>query len=184
MTLMLLRIFHVYLWIFKKVPKGLNTFLGLGLFLLLVGCAQLDPQPEKNLSTSPPSQVFVGEFDDVWRAVLKAFTKYPIKVNNTDLGILETDQIKGDEVWSPPFLEKKYKNFHYSLRVQVVRGKLKNQNSVRVSVAKKMSLDTDFFSDEKSLNSDGHEEESLLYRVSRELQLEHHLKKAFEHTNE
>ncbi len=152
---------------------------GGGLCLNIIGCATFED--EKPHLKGPALKVMVGSYDEVWRAIQKSFSGYPIQVNNLDQGILETDVIKGAQVWAPPY-EKSPRpaNYHYVLNVRVVKGRSKGKESAQVMVVKHISLQRDFFSLDEEIPSDGLEEESLLYRIDRELQIERSLRKAFE----
>jgi hypothetical protein len=146
----------------------------------LSGCASL-ADDDKPVVNDPANRVIVGSYDEVWRAMQKAFSNYPIQVNNLDQGILETDIIKGAQIWNPPFIKNpKLTNYRYTINVRVIKGKTQGQESVRLIVTKKINLQRDFFSNDEELQSDGFEELSLLYRVERELQIERSLRKAFE----
>lgn len=163
-----LRTFHAILWILcSLIPLG--------------GCALLEP-PEKDLPPGPQTQVFVVPYDEVWRAVQKALINYPIQLNNIDQGLIETDIIKAEQVWRPPFGAPPA-NWRYFLRVKVGKGDVNGRPSTRVAIFKNISLEKDFFSGEDKLPSDGFEEKAILYRIERELILEHSLKKAFERRN-
>jgi len=125
----------------------------LSIFSLLIitwftaGCSLLEPAPTTPASMAAVSQVFTGNYDEVWRAIQKALVSYPIQINNSDQGIIETDVIKGDQVWQPPFKKKAEKrNIRYALRVNAIKGRVQNKNSVRVAISKNMSLEKDFFS--------------------------------------
>ncbi len=155
----------------------LVTLLTFNLFFSL-GCALLEPAPQT--TPGPVSKVLTGSYDEIWRAIQKAFVNYPIQVNNNDQGIIETDIIKGEQIWQPPFLTKGEKrNLRYVLRVNTVKGRVRNKDSVRVTVTKTVSLEKDFFSGEVRLQADGLEEKAILYRIERELLLERSLQKAF-----
>lgn len=145
------------------------------------GCALWDSPPVKE-SMGPQYRIFEGSYDEVWRAVQKSLASYPIQINNIDQGIIETDNIKGDQIWRPPFQQdRKPINLRYVIRVNVVKGRpTKKGETVKVTILKSITLEKDFFSGESRQPSDGFEEKALLYRISREVQLERSLRRAFE----
>ncbi len=147
-------------------------------FALTAGCASFDDKPKIE---GPATRVLVGNYDEIWRAIQKSFASYPIQVNNLDQGILETDVIKGAQVWVAPY-EKSPRpaNYHYVINVRVVKGNTGGHESAQVMIVKHISMQRDFFSTDEELPSDGLEEMSLLYRIGRELQIERSLKRAFE----
>ena len=148
--------------------------------LLSVGCA-LSGAADNAPKIGPRVQVFNASYDEVWRGLQKALAKYPIQLNNIDLGRIETDFIKVNQVWQSPAQEpERYPNARYQLSVRVVKGKTKNKDSIRVSILKNKTIEPDFFSSQKVLPSDGLEENALLYRLEREIKIERSLKRAFE----
>jgi len=162
----------------SKIAILLTAFAAL---VSLGGCDAMVQEDKPATFNGPASRVIVGGYDEVWRALQKAFSSYPIQVNNLDQGILETDIIKGAQIWSPPFVKNaRPVNYRYTLSARVIRGKTAGQESVRIIVSKKINLQRDFFSADEELLSDGLEELSLLYRIERELQIERSLRKAFE----
>ena len=81
----------------KKSPishavKWSSSFLALSL-ILTSGCGFMQTQSPKE-PLGPKEKVYFGKYDRVWRATQLALASYPIKVNNMDLGIIETDIIK------------------------------------------------------------------------------------------
>jgi hypothetical protein len=165
---------------------ALRTLLAIllisSLSLAVSGCALFEPAPQSAPDINAPvTKVIPGDADEIWRAIQKAMVQYPIQVNNSDQGVIETDVIKAENAWQAPFEKKKEKrNLRYVLKVNVVKGRVKNQNSSRVTISKVAALERDFFSGESKLPSDGLEERTLLYRIERELTLERSLRKAFE----
>ncbi|MGE3974704.1 MAG: hypothetical protein AB7F59_09280 [Bdellovibrionales bacterium] len=122
-------------------------------------------------SAEPEQQTFSEGYESVWRAVQLAVAEYPIKISNQDSGILETEFIKGDQGWKkpgqarPPSGGRRYK---INIRVFKAQG----QEETRVVVAKYADVKKNFFSEVKTLPSDGLEELSIMYRIERELNIE------------
>ncbi len=136
-------------------------------------------EDDKPKLRGPAIQVMTGSYDEIWRAIQKSFAGYPIQINNLDQGILETDVIKGAQVWVAPFEKSpRPSNYHYVINVRVVKGRSKGKESAQVTVVKRISMQRDFFSADEETSSDGLEEKSLLYRIERELQIERSLRKA------
>lgn len=132
-------------------------------------------------SIGPVTRVLMGDYDKIWRATQKALINYPIRMNNIDTGQIETDVIRGLKVWTPPHRpDAKEPGLRYFLRLSLIKGDVKGQSSVEVNVEKVKTVEKNFFAEEKRLPSDGLEEESILYRIERELVLERSLDKAFQ----
>lgn len=149
------------------------------LFSLVSGCGSLFADNREPPATfGPREQIYFASFDQVWRATQLALQKYPIRVNNMDLGVLETDNIKGYKVWMPPHRKSASGGLSYKLNVRVVKGVVDGRSSVRVTVMKDTEMKKDFFASSKKLPSDGLEERSILYRIKRELLIDKALQKA------
>lgn len=149
--------------------------LGCGLLQSNDNSAIQKKEIDKKLSRK---KVFPYPYEAVWRAA-QISLKYPISVNNMDIGLLETEWIRGVDGFTPPVLLKETSSgIRYKIIVNIVKGKVSGQNSVRVSVFKKIERQRDFFSDEESLESDGLEEKVLLYRMEREIIIDEAIKKA------
>ena len=65
-----------------------------------------------------------------------------------------------------------------------VKGALEARQATKVTIVKETQLQVDFFSDPRSLPSDGLEEKSILYRIGREIQVERALAKAQKKQNQ
>lgn len=160
----------------------LKTHWTLSLTLLVTllsfsGCATNSGKPE--VKFGPRAQVYRASFDVVWLATQKALTQYPLRVNNMDLGLLETDIIKGSDVWVPPHIKKRSSGgVRYRLIVRLVKGNVRGNPRVKVTVEKKMTKKRDFFAKSKKMPSDGLEEKALLYRIEREIVIEKALQRA------
>ncbi len=161
---------------------ALRTLLAiLSIFSMTLGGCALFTSPEEVRPNTPYVRVFESSYDEVWRAIQKALANYPIQLNNIDQGIIETDTIKGDQIWHPPYNQKNKKMIaRYTLQVKVAKGRVQNNDSTRVTLIKKQSVTKDFFSGDVELASDGLEEKAIFYRVEREIKLESSLRKAFE----
>ncbi len=123
-------------------------------------------------------KVFSYSYDSVWRAAQLSL-RYPIAINNMDTGILETEWIKAIDGFQPPDSEKPVSSgIRYKISLNLVKGKLDGQESVRVTIVKTVEKQRDFFSDPESIESDQLEEKIVLYRIEREILIEEGLKKA------
>ncbi len=134
---------------------------------------------QKEPITAPPQRVFQFNYDRVWKAAQKAMVRYSLAINNIDKGILETDMIKGEDTWMPPYvLKRPSSGLQYRVSLRVTKGKSENHPATRVTVIKKPELFRDFFSESEKIPSDGLEELVILYRIDRELLIEDALTKA------
>ena len=150
---------------------------------VLASCA-FSP-PSEQAAYSPKERVYFRPYDEVWRATQLAFANYPIKMNNMDLGITETDYVKGDRIWSPPHLKNKTSTgVKYQITARIIAGRSKKRRGTKVSVFKKVEKRRDFFAEVEKIPSDGLEENALLYRIGREIKIENALQKLQKRTNQ
>jgi hypothetical protein len=144
-----------------------------------VGCALFRENSGPPPSFDPREQIFYGSFDAVWRVTQIALQSYPMRVNNMDTGVIETEPIKGYKVWTPPYNpDMATGGLSYFLNVRVTKLSNDSRDGVKVSIVKNIELARDFFSEVDHLPSDGLEEKTILYRINRELTIDKALEKA------
>lgn len=150
------------------------------LFPLISACSLFGVENEEPKDSGPQTQVFEGEYDKVWRAAQLALARYPIKINNMDAGHLETDYIKREKIWIPPYHKKPpAAGERHQIVLRMVKGiSENNKDAVKVTVTKSVEILSDFFSGARKQPSDGMEERTILYRIDRELKVERALLKA------
>ena len=162
--------------------------LGLIISILLVsGCGSQVLQPESTeeiLERSSQQKLYYAPYDEVWKAA-HSVIKYTIAAENQDFGVIETDYIKAVDGWLPPFRTRpQYPSSRYKLVLTFAKGKKgEAQESVRLTIEKKIEVFKDFISEVKTVNSDGMEEKTIFYRIERELIIAKALKKASENPN-
>ena len=159
------------------ISKSLIVFIS----LVLVSCASTKKLRDEY---SPIVKVYHPDFEKVWRAAQIALKKYPLKINNIDKGLLETDLIKGYEIWTPPY-KAKYSEagLKYRIVIRTIRGKIKGQSAVKVVVFKEIIKKRDFFAESEKLPTDGLEETMIQYRIGREIQIDNALEYSQEKSN-
>jgi hypothetical protein len=144
-----------------------------------LGCGTNQAKPaDRIIQKSVYQKIFVFPYDSVWRAAQLSL-HYPIAVNNMDNGVLETDWIRGvDGFIAPEVTRDPSSGIRYKLTLALVKGKLDNKESVRVTIVKRMERQRDFFSEPEEIQSDGLEEKVIFYRIERELLIDEAIKKA------
>ena len=162
--------------LFPRSTRKMKLLLSL---VFLIGCTSTTEQPKLVESADPQEKIFREPYDDIWRAVQLAMATYPIKVNNQDAGVLETESIRGDSAWvSPGQRRPPAGGFRYKIVVRVVRGRTdRNAPAGRVTILKSGEIQRDFFSAFEKLPSDGLEELSIMYRIERELAIDKSLRR-------
>jgi len=146
--------------------------------LIFSGCAVFDSTPPPPTTMDPMEEVYMASFDGVWLATQRALAAYPMRVNNMDLKVLETDFIKSNQYWAPPHMPKLGSGDKYKLVVKIMEGELDGRSAQKVSVTKEVYRQKDFFAPKNRVPSSSFEEKALLYRIGRELLIEKALEKA------
>lgn len=128
---------------------------------------------------TPGERIFQASMGHVWRAIQLTLKDYPTQVSDLDQGIFETELIKGDKSWFPPHKKKPMfqSGRRYRILIQAIEISSGNRPATKVRIRKEITLQRDFFSSPESIPSDGLEEEAVLYRIGRELQLDQILEK-------
>lgn len=107
-----------------------------------------------------------------WKALVSILKSYPIKTIDAQKGYIETKTLKGNDFWKAP--HKKNKNTNGLSAVIKIYLFYKKPYSI-VEIQKEVYQQTSFFSDPKKIKSDLLEEQSLFYRLERELSIRKHL---------
>ena len=143
--------------------------------ILLSSCAsQHIEQPEV---VRPYEKVYNASFEKVWRAAQIVISRYPIKVNDMDFGVLETATLHGVDAWKPPHVRALPDGLRYHLKLRVLKGNLPKNEATKVIVFKQIEMVKDFFSAAERKDTDGLEESVILYRIYREVAVQHLLEK-------
>ena len=156
----------------------ISKLLILVFLMAQIGCTTPAPKAQKKKFVQ---RVFMYPYDSVWKAALLTL-KYPLAINNTDNGVLETEWIRAEDGFNPPFAKKSSSGVRYKILMNVVKGKADGLSSIKVTVNKKVEKQRDFFSDSEDLSSEGLEETVILYRMERELIIEEAIKKSHNKT--
>ena len=163
---------HETVW----TSKLIKIFSGVLLVFALCSCAEnqvIDP-PIKE----PENRVYFESYDRVWRAAQLSLRKYPVKVNSIDTGVLETDFVKGDKYFTDPNDVRPRTGLRYKITLRVVKGKIEGKMAVKVTVLKTAEVQPDFFSGFKPVASNGLEEATIVYRISRFVEIDRLLEAA------
>ena len=156
-----------------------SRFIVFVIVVLQTGCALFEERTGPQMMFGPREQVYFATFEETWKAVNFALQAYPLRISNMDQGTLETDMIRGYRIFTPPYKsETAATSESYRIIIRVIKGALNDKPATKVTLVKEAQLQSDFFSDPKSLPSDGLEEKTILYRISREIQIERAIARA------
>jgi hypothetical protein len=140
---------------------------------------------ERRLKVGEPvSRVYFAKYEEVEAALKLSMIKYPPRVDNTEAGVFETDYVRGDARFRPPHSNEAYSSgYRYRLIVRMVRGRADEKPSVKVQILKQIEIVRDFFASPDPMPSDGLEENVILYRVGRELNVNRAIQRSTEKEN-
>ncbi|MDE0518856.1 MAG: hypothetical protein OXH36_04810 [Bdellovibrionales bacterium] len=146
-------------------------FLCLSFFIFVCSsCATLEPIQINH----PVSKVFYADYQKVWRAAMLALSDYPIETEDNEKGYLKTEEIPIETIWKIPFeREKNLNSSKYVIQVKFIKGKVKAVAVVKVLVLKKIFRQKGFINAPVRVPSTGLEEKAILYRILREINIEH-----------
>ena len=143
------------------------------LFIVLTfsSCLMVKPLkvPESNINTSV-SRVYRTNYETVWKALMVVFDGgYPIAEADGEKGHLKTEVLSGETIFKSPFsVPSHLEDSKYTLTVRVQKG---NHSRTLVSVTKDIYY-RKFLKKTKRLPSNGLEEQTILYRILKEIQLD------------
>lgn len=140
----------------------LKTFVVL-LFSVVASCVSV---PEHDSEKRKEIKRFKVDRGTAWEALVLAFKPYPVKNISQDSGVIETERMRHRQVWKPVHSNKKQSGF-YKLKAILTY----KEGYAYVSVEKIIRRQKDFFSKTEILPSDFLEEQTLLYRMKREIQI-------------
>lgn len=165
----------------RHTSHMLRLISKLFVFLLVSGCSLFEPRPEtvdKIIEKASRQKIFFASYDLVWKAAHSAI-RYTISNENQDYGVIETDFIKAVDGWLPPDQTRpQFKSARYKLTLSFAKGNTNGRESTRVTIEKKIEVFRDFISETQTLQSDGLEEQTIFYRIEREIVIAQALKKA------
>ncbi len=168
----------------RAIP-WISKFCLVALVCGLAGCALFEERKGPPTFYGSREETFFATFEEAWRASNLALQAYPLRVSNMDQGILETDTIHGFKVWVPPYKpDAASAGQTYHLTLRVIKVAHEDRQAIRVLLLKDTEVQVDFFSDPRSVASDGLEEKAILYRIGREIQIERALAKAQKRHNQ
>ena len=155
--------------------------LYLCLFLLstsfLAGCASTEDKKEIQTITKK----FKTKKETAWEALLLVLKNYPKKNINKDAGTIETETLRTSQIWQPIGTNKqKIVGLSYTIKADLSY----RSPYIYATIQKTLKQKKDFFSKSKFVASDLLEEQTLLYRLGREIKIKRLTRKLFKNTQE
>ena len=144
--------------------------LPLILLILLNGCMSAYKKSVGGDTDQIFSKIFISEYSMAWEAAVDALKASPMEVVNRENGTLQTKWI--DNTAERNMIDSAgsvspYTKAQYRFRVSLAKGSLEGKNSVRMVVQKEQQIQRDVLEGWRNQESDGIQENSLLYRVGK-----------------
>ncbi len=141
---------------------------------LLGGCSTVrnDARP----LDYPIYRIYLSTFDRVWDATVRILDIYSITVANREAGLLQTewsDQRYSTDLYEHPDKETYLEEIKYRLKIKLSKAVIAetNQPAVRVQVVKEQMRYKNIYTDWERIPTDLYEEQVLLYRIGRKLDI-------------
>lgn len=151
------------------------------LFVILLFCLGLTSCAGRQTSHAFHTRLYKGQYDDVWRATLKALNDYPLKITNKDTGRIQSEIVNGpynELLFNHPDNIQLPERFRYSVDFNFAKLVSDDEKPVtRVRVIKNLERFEDFYRGWREYSSDGLEEQVLLYRIEHILGMDTQIEK-------
>lgn len=154
--------------------RAFKTLAFGGACLALSGCMSAYVKSVGGDTDRSYEKIYLSSFDNSWAAVLEALKSYYLDVTNRDAGIIQTrwmdntsDRVFVDEYGSA----KANLKAQFRFKVLVSQGFFDGKRSVRVTVRKEQLVQTDVLDGWRPVESDSIDENTLLYRIGRLIQM-------------
>ncbi len=162
--------------------KLLNNFkiLFLILYLILFGASACSIFHEPGFDLTPIySRILKTDYNTGWTAVLDALGSFERAIVNREAGVIQTawiDSTATHKELTEPFGESQtFLKSKYRISVTVAPGTYRGKPSVKVSIQKELMVQYDPLDSWKPVKTDGIEENTMLYRITRLVKIKHRL---------
>lgn len=116
------------------------------------------------------TKIYLTEYPTAWEAAKDALKASPLEVDNRENGTLQTKWIDNtsernliESAWSV----STYTKAQYRFRVTLAKGSVEGKSSVRITVQKEQQIQRDVLEGWRNQETDGIQENSLIYRVGK-----------------
>lgn len=149
--------------------------------VLILGsaCSSYEQFQDVTQELEIPSKVFKADYNQAWQAVLLVMRQYDLDLQNQESGVIKTRWI--DNTVELNFADSfgssdAVKSARFKIIINVVKGFRSGREVSKISVFKRQMIEQDFLQGWKVIRSDGIQEETILYRISRLIQIDNKLK--------
>jgi hypothetical protein len=163
----------------KKWLKGMIKVAGVVLMgsaaMQMAGCASAYEKSLGGDTEKVFSKIYLTEINTAWSSTLDALKSIPLDSSNRESGFIQTKWV--DNTAQKNFVDsfssaQIYQKARYRFRLVLTKGSYNGEASVRISIQKDQMVQQDLLEGWKPSESDGVEENTLLYRIGRLVVLE------------
>ncbi len=115
-------------------------------------------------------RIYISDYNVAWQATLDALKSSRLDVSNREGGIVQTrwTENTAEKNFTESFgTAESYLKAQYRLRITLAKGFYNGKPSVKVTVQKEQMVQRDVLEGWRPIESDGIDENTLLYRVGR-----------------
>jgi hypothetical protein len=136
----------------------------------MTGCAKAYLKSIGGDTIQVLEKIYLTDFDTAWQSVLEALKHNQLDISNRDSGFIQTKWV--DNTAERNFADTigntdVYLKAQYRFQISVSKGFYNGRPSVKVSVQREQLIQKDVLEGWAPLESDGIEENTLLYRIGR-----------------
>lgn len=126
-----------------------------------------------------PSKVFKATYDEAWQAVIQVMHKFDLALENPEAGVLKSRWIDNTRElnFAESFGKKDaVKSSKFMLLINVAKGFRGIREVTKITVHKRQLVEHDFLQGWKEVPTDGIQEQTILYRIARVIEIDKKLK--------
>ena len=147
--------------------------------IFLTGCASYERFKQITEDLELPSRVFEADYNETWIAVRDVFKRFEISSTNPESGKIKTRWM--DNTLQVNFTDSfgssdAVKAAQVKYWVNVAEGYSYGKKVTKVTIFKRQQIENDFLQGWKEVPTDGIEEKTLLYRISRVIEINQKLR--------
>ncbi len=159
---------------FRSFTLFSALFLSLGAVFASSGCMTAYKRSVGANTQSSFQRVYRTDFNNAWQSTLDAMKSMRLDVTNREAGFLQTrwmDNTKEKNFTDGDGVSAPYMRAQYRFKVSISSGVYRGKPAMRVSVQREQFAQRDALDDFRPLESDSIEENTLLYRIGRLINL-------------
>lgn len=157
----------------------MNKLIMIVVLSIFSSCASYEKFKSITEELEIPSEVFKADYNQTWQAVIQVMKRYDISYQNQESGKIKTRWM--DNTLQVNFTDSfgssdAIKAAEFKLLVNIAEGYSYGKKVTKVTIFKRQRIENDFLQGWKEKPTDVIQEKTLLYRVSRLIEIDKKLK--------